>query len=64
MSYDSQLAAHQPKVADLQAAVGVQQKVAGLEVPVDDVGAVDVLERHQHLQQKDKEVRRMRIINT
>ena len=44
--------ARQPEVADLEVAVGVQQQVAGLEVPVDHVGGVDVLEPAKDLVQE------------
>lgn len=40
------------EVADLEVAVGVQQQVAGLQVPVDHVRRVDVLEPPQQLVQK------------
>lgn len=44
--------ARQPEVADLEVAVGVQQQVAGLQVPVDYVRRVDVLEPAQYLVQE------------
>ena len=34
---------------DLEVAVGVEEEVGGLEVPVDDVGAVHRLERAERL---------------
>lgn len=39
----------QTKVADLQLAVGIDQQVSGLEVPVQHVGRVDVLQTAQRL---------------
>ena len=39
----------QSKVADLQFAVGVDEQVAGFEVTVEDVGAVDVFETAEGL---------------
>ena len=41
--------AREPKVADLELAVGVGEDVFGLEVAVEDLCAVDVLEAAQHL---------------
>ena len=40
----------EPKVADLQVAVCVQQQVAGLEVAVEHARRVHILEAAQHLQ--------------
>ncbi|KAG5462802.1 MAG: hypothetical protein BJ554DRAFT_3486, partial [Olpidium bornovanus] len=42
-------AARQPQVADLEVAVGVEQQVARLQVPVQDVRRVHVLQRPQRL---------------
>ena len=39
----------QAEVADLEVAGGVEQEVARLEVPVEDVGGVDVLETPEYL---------------
>ena len=39
----------QPKVADFEVAVRVEQQVAGLQVPVEDAGGVDVFEAAQDL---------------
>ncbi|KAM0859882.1 hypothetical protein ACQ4PT_046899 [Festuca glaucescens] len=44
--------ARQAEVADLEVAVGVEEQVAGLEVPVDHVRRVDVLEPAQQLVQE------------
>jgi hypothetical protein len=41
--------ARQAEIADLEVAVGVEEEVAGLQVPVQDVGGVDVLEAPQQL---------------
>jgi hypothetical protein len=40
----------QPKVTNLEGTVRVDQQVAGLEVPMQHVGAVHILEPTQHLQ--------------
>lgn len=42
-------AARQAEVADGEVAVGVDQEVGGLQVPVEDVGGVQVLQPAQHL---------------
>ena len=39
----------QPEVADFEIAGCVQQEVAGLQIPVEDVGRVDVLESPENL---------------
>lgn len=39
----------QAKVTDLEVAGGVEQEVAGLQVPVEDIGGVDVLEASEYL---------------
>ena len=44
--------AGKPKVTNLQITSGVQKKVAGLEVPVEDIGGVDVLEAAKNLIEK------------
>lgn len=46
----------QPKVADLEFAVGVDEQVAGLEITVQDVCRVDVLEAAQDLVDEGLEV--------
>ena len=42
----------QTEVADAQVTGGIDEEVAGLEVPMDDIGRVDVLETPQHLVHK------------
>ena len=39
----------QPEVADLEVAVGVQEDVGGLQVPVEDVGRVNVFQSPENL---------------
>jgi len=52
MKSDSSTAARQPKVADLEVAVGVQEQVGRLQVAVQHVRAVHVLQAPQQLVQE------------